>query len=124
MLPRAIPKSRASRGYRWRSQAHLVFVRSRACSVCGSVTNIEAAHVRVGSGAGMGQKPDDWRAVSLCAGPNSSIERHLGCHNRQHLVGERIFWEGIDVEGLIDAFCKASPKAAEIAQIRKERANG
>lgn len=122
MLPRSIPKH-PKRGSRWRSQAHLAFVRSRVCSVCGSSTNIEAAHVRLGSGAGMGQKPDDWRAVSLCAGPNSNNLGQLGCHNRQHIVGEETFWKGNHVEALIDSFCKASPKASEIAQVRKDRDN-
>lgn len=70
--------------------------------------------MRLGSGAGMGQKPDDFRTVSLCR----------DCHQRQHSVGEATFWENAttaDVEALISAFAKASPKAAEIAQIRKER---
>ncbi len=71
--------------------------------------------MRIGSGAGMGQKPDDWRAVPLC-----------GFHHRhdQHNNGERTFWEtyakasGQTVEQLIDAICKASPKAREIRDIR------
>ena len=57
-LPPAIPK-REKRTERWKSQAHLKFVRSRACSVCGSTVNVEAAHVRLGSNAGIGRKPDD-----------------------------------------------------------------
>ena len=65
---------------------------------------IQVAHVRLGSGAGMGEKPDDWRTVPLCAAH----------HTRQHEVGERTFWAGIDVEHLIDSFCNASPKAQEI----------
>jgi hypothetical protein len=123
MLPRAIPKP-AKRASRWKSPAHLNFVRSRACSVCGSVTNIEAAHVRLGSGAGVGQKPDDWRAVSLCGGPHSNIDGQLGCHNRQHIIGEQTFWAECDVEALIAAFIKASPKRHEIEAIRRERGNG
>lgn len=107
MLPPRIPK-KAKRSTRWRSQAHCNFVRSHACSVCHSTAAIEVAHVRIGSGAGMGQKPDDWRAVSLCH----------ECHVRQHTLGEATFWTGRDVEALIDAFCKASPKAAEIRQVR------
>jgi hypothetical protein len=66
----------------------------------------------MGSGAGLGQKPDDWRTVSLCA-------EH---HRRQHNIGEEYFWRGIDVEGLIEAFCKASPKAMEIRAERASRA--
>jgi hypothetical protein len=57
-LPPRIPK-KAKRATRWRSQAHLAFVRSFACANCGSMVSIEAAHVRLGSGAGMGTKPDD-----------------------------------------------------------------
>ena len=70
----------------------------------------------------MGQKPDDWRTVSLCH----------DCHAEQHSVGEDTFWtraeearfgKGVCGEKslvwmLIDAFCKASPKAAEIRQVR------
>ena len=59
----------------------------------------------------MGQKPDDFRTVSLCK----------GCHGDQHRMGERSFWDGADVEALIEAFCKASPKAADIARIKRER---
>ena len=71
---------------------------------------IEVAHIRMGSGAGMGEKPSDYRAVPLC-------RDH---HRRQHEIGERTFWAGIDLDTLLDAFCKASPKAAEIRQVRQE----
>lgn len=112
-LPPRIPR-KAKRESRWRSQAHLTFVRSHQCCVSGcSEMPIEAAHVRLGSGAGMGQKPDDYRAVSLC-------REH---HGWQHEVGEVSFWKevGKDVEALIEAFCNASPKAAEIRRVRQER---
>lgn len=113
MLPRRIPKQ-AKRASRWRSQAHCNFVRSHECSVVGCTDRpIEVAHVRMGSGAGIGQKPDDWRTVSLC-------RSH---HARQHEVGERTFWAGIDVDGLCNAFAAASPKAAEIRMEKQERAN-
>lgn len=69
---------------------------------------IEVAHVRLGSGAGLGQKPDDYRAVSLCR----------DCHRQQHTIGEETFWDGKDVEGLIEAFCKASPRAREIVEAK------
>jgi len=39
----------------------------------------------------------------------------------QHEVGEETFWKGCDVEALIDAFCKASPRRQEIEAVRKER---
>lgn len=116
-LPAKLPR-KEKRSARWRSQAHLSFVRKHHCSVPGcTAVPIEAAHVRINSGAGMGEKPSDWRAVSLC-------RDH---HNEQHRIGEPRFWStykaasGETVEDLIDAFCKASPRAAEIRQIREER---
>ena len=113
-LPRRIPKP-AKRASRWRSQAHCNFVRSFECSVVGCDGRpIEAAHVRTGSGAGIGQKPDDWRTVSLY---------HL-CHTEQHRIGEVRFWAGCNVETLIAAFIKASPKRQEIERIQRERADG
>lgn len=74
---------------------------------------IEVAHVRIGSGAGMGQKPDDWNTVSLCH----------DCHHMQHSIGERTFWDNarIDPVALAAAFAKASPKAMEIAAVKRER---
>jgi len=111
MLPKRIPK-KPKRATRWRSTAHCNFVRGFECSIADCDERpIEVAHVRIGSGAGMGQKPDDWRVVSLC-------RKH---HDEQHRVGERTFWEGFDIEGLIDAFCKASPKSREIADAKRER---
>jgi hypothetical protein len=75
------------------------------------MAGIEVAHVRLWSGAGIGQKPDDWRAVSLCK----------PCHQRQHAKGELTFWIGHDVEQLIAEFIKASPKRHEIEQVQRER---
>lgn len=127
MLPRRIPKE-PKRASRWRSTAHRDFIREFACCLCGSRGNREVAHVRMNSGAGMGQKPDDWRTVPLCAGPKANIDEQLGCHNRQHIIGEPEFWReycakhGQTVEHLIDEFIAASPKRAEIERIRKERA--
>lgn len=114
-LPPKIQK-KPKRSTRWRSQAHCNFVRGHACSNCGATSAIEVAHVRLGSGAGIGQKPDDWRTVSLCR----------DCHREQHR-GEMTFWtaycarSGETVDDLIEAFCKASPKAAEIRALRRER---
>jgi hypothetical protein len=109
-LPPRIPK-KAKRASRWRSQAHTKHVRGYACSNCGSTVAIEAAHVRLGSGAGIGQKPDDFRAVSLCH----------ECHALQHRIGEETFWNGRDVEALINAFIHESPRRYEIEQVRRER---
>ena len=109
-LPARIPR-KAKRATRWRSQAHCNFVRSHACSNCGSMAGIEVAHVRLGSGAGIGQKPDDWNTVSLCR----------DCHAKQHSVGERTFWAGRDLDALVWAFVKASPKRREIEDTIRER---
>jgi hypothetical protein len=112
-LPRKIPKS-PKRSSRWRSIAHCNFVRSHGCCSPGcGLGPIEAAHVRVGSGAGTGQRPDDWNTISLCT----------ACHREQHRVGERTFEKvrGIDLSALADEFAKASPKRAEIERIKRER---
>jgi len=111
MLPRRIPKP-PKRETRWRSAAHCGFVRSHACSTCDSTVAIEVAHIRLGTGAGMGQKPHDWFTVSLCK----------ECHQMQHNRGERTFWSeaAIDPLKLAEAFAKASPKAAEIAAKKRE----
>ena len=77
------------------------------------MTAIEVAHVRLGAGAGMGQKPDDWHTVSLCS----------QCHQRQHSTGERSFWSSANIDpiALADEFAKASPKAADIASVKRMR---
>lgn len=112
-LPARIAK-KAKRDSRWRSPAHCNFVRSHACSVCGSTTAIEVAHVRIGSGAGMGQKPDDWNTISLCGGLS-------GHHAEQHRIGERSFEQKykISMTRLADEFAAASPKAFDIRMARR-----
>jgi hypothetical protein len=77
------------------------------------MTAVEVAHIRIGSGAGMGQKPHDWLTVSLC--------KH--CHQRQHNQGEVTFWQQVPFFNPIEmaeAFAKASPKSAEIAAKKRE----
>lgn len=72
----------------------------------------------------MSMKPDDWLTVPLCEGPNQNIDSQMGCHNRQHIIGERTFWNeyeakhGQTVEQLIEELCKASPKRKEIMEAR------
>ena len=124
MLPLRAPKKQ-KRASRWKSQAHCTFIRKEfACCNCGEAEVArEAAHVRMNSGAGVGQKPDDWRVVPLCGGP-------MGCHAKQHQIGEPAFWRryqervGQDVEQLIASLIIASPKRHEIERVMKERANG
>lgn len=115
MLPRRIAKP-AKRASRWKSPAHCNFVRSHECCVPGCTRRpIEVAHVRIKSGAGMGQKPDDWDTISLCGGVD-------GHHAEQHLIGETSFERrhGIDMAALASEFAAASPKAADI---RREKAS-
>jgi hypothetical protein len=94
------------------------------------MTNVVAAHVKLGAHTGTGQKGDDWLTAPLCDGPFSNIDQQLGCHNRQHLIGERTFWNqyeqrhGQTVEKLLGELCGTSPKRHEIETLMKERANG
>lgn len=111
--PRQAKKEK--RDPRWRSQAHLRFVRSFHCAIPGCQgMPIEAAHVRILGGGGMGFKPADHDAAPLC-------RDH---HAQQHTIGERTFWDnyakasGQTVEQLIDDLCKASPKKREIREAR------
>jgi hypothetical protein len=59
----------------------------------------------------MGQRPHDFFVTSLCK----------DCHQRQHTVGERTFWQGKDVGAIIRAFIRTSPAAREIRQFMAER---
>lgn len=131
MLPARVSEKRTvakqpKRETRWRSHAHCDWIRRFACANCGETANVQVAHVRIGSGAGIAQKPDDWRTVPLC-GPQ---EGKIGCHAFQHRDGERTFWaaykanHGQSVERLIAELCVASPRAAEITRVKRERADG
>ena len=119
MLPRRITREK-NRTERWKSPAHLTFVRSHECIVPGCTRRpIEVMHVRRGSDAAMGRKPSDFFTVSGCGGPD-------GHHAEQHRLGEQSFEKkhGIDLLALASEFAAASPKAADIRRIKQERANG
>lgn len=64
---------------------HLDFLRGLPCCSCRSM-GAQAAHIRIGSHAGIAEKPKDWEAVPLC----------LKCHALQHQIGEKSFWKNID----------------------------
>jgi hypothetical protein len=100
---RKIPKP-PKRSTRFRSQRHCNHIRQHACVKCDDTAGIEVAHVRIGSGAGMGQKPHDYRALSLCK----------ACHASQHTEGDRTFWQGHNLEAIIEAFICTSPARREI----------
>ena len=122
MLLKRIPKPE-KRTLRWKSQAHLGHVRQHACVYCGSVVNVQAAHLRMGTDAGMGRKSSDFFATPLC-GPNGD---NPGCHAIQHQMGEPEFWaqyaslKGHTVDDVIAELIRTSPKRLEIEQVRKER---
>ena len=65
-----------------RDKKYLDNIRTLPCCVCGNPPRSEAAHVRKGSNAGIGQKPHDNRVLPLCT----------KCHAEQHNVGELRFW--------------------------------
>jgi hypothetical protein len=67
---------------------HLEAVRQCPCVSCGQDPCGEAAHVRMGSLAGMGRKPEDRYTVALCH----------ACHMEQHRVGELTFWSALGID--------------------------
>jgi hypothetical protein len=103
MLPRKIEKPpRFNMAKRVRSPSHMDWVRSHHCVACGGSENMHAHHVRLGSHAGMGQRPGDDVTVSLCA----------NCHRHLHNDGEDTFqrtWE-VDLLALAAEFAAKSPK--------------
>lgn len=110
MMIRKLPK-KPKRETRFRSQRHLNHVRQHACVNCDAEAPIEAAHVRLGSGAGIGQKPHDYYAVPLCK----------ACHQSQHTQGERTFWHGKDVQAIMGELIRTSPVRREIEAHRAEQ---
>ena len=103
MLPRMLPKStRLGMPERIRSAAHLKWVRQHGCIVATcSATDIHAHHVRIGSLSGVGHKPCDSLAVSLC-------NKH---HAQLHQHGEVTFGRasGLDLQALAQEFASKSP---------------
>ena len=88
-IPRTIARPKAKLHLR-RRQQHLVFVRQLPCVACGRAAPSEAAHVRTGTDGGVGMKPGDRYAISLCN----------ACHARQHWIGELSFWLGRRIDPL------------------------
>ncbi len=65
---------------KWRNKKWLLAQRDMPCVYSGS-SEVEAAHIRLGSHAGLAQKPDDWLTISLAA----------NLHRQQHSQGELSF---------------------------------
>lgn len=79
---------------------YLKAIRKLPCLRC-QQTPSQAAHVRIGSNAGTGLKPDDRRTVPLC-------HKH---HMEQHSRGEKTFWATMDFnkEVIMAALVEAYP---------------
>ena len=75
-------RGKPARAARERDPEHLEAIRQCPCLRCGRDPCGEAAHVRMGSVAGIGRKPSDALTVSLCH----------DCHMDQHAIGEITFW--------------------------------
>lgn len=102
MLPAKIDRKSHRENVGKRSPGHCNFVRGHECSVKGCEGRpIEVAHVRTGTGGGMGVKPSDRWTISLC-------RAH---HAEQHRIGERAFETaaGLDMKTLAAEFARKSP---------------
>lgn len=102
MLPERIKhKSRREQAGK-RFPSHCKWVRGHRCSVpdCMGMP-IEAAHVRDGTGGGIGVKPHDKWVISLC-------RDH---HSEQHRLGEASFERKhrIDMKAKAEEFAARSP---------------
>ena len=118
MLGRApTPWKKARSGIRppaqLRSGKHLAWIRTQRCACEGPGCNgpILAAHVRIGTDAGLSAKPSDNWSIPLC-------HRH---HTLQHADGERSFeaWFCINMKQAALNYAKRSP-----CQRIKERVAG
>ena len=110
MLPARINRREKRGEQAKRCPGHRAWVRTHACSACGSHQAIECAHVRTGTDGGMGTKPSDRWCISLCS----------ECHRAQHTVGEAEFERrtGINMYDLAEEFARKSkfwPKLKDMA---------
>lgn len=84
---------------RVKNEAHLAFIRSLPCVICGDNTSTEAAHIRYADPrvakrpTGIGERPDDKFTVPLCG-------KH---HRKQHGMSERDFWRGHRIDPILVA---------------------
>lgn len=91
---------------RIRSSEHLSWVSTQPCIVSGCwASQCDAAHVRRGTGGGMGLKPGDQWVIPLC-------RVH---HREQHQIGEAAFERlyHLDLKNLAEATWAHSPYCTE-----------
>lgn len=109
VLPRRLPRVDKRRVPRV-CAAHRRWVRSHHCCVpeCRRAP-IECAHVRSGTGGGVGLKPSDRWVISLC-------RFH---HQEQHELGETRFEarHGISLRDLATLFARRSPNWQKLARM-------
>lgn len=106
MLPKRLRQNSRRQEEGRRCAAHRQWVRGHGCSVPGCDGRpIECAHVREGTDGGMGMKPSDRWAISLC-------RNH---HAEQHRIGERVFEGryGLDLIRIAEVFARRSPHLQE-----------
>lgn len=125
-MARIAPSATRQRQPRQTSPRHLAYLRKLPCLMTGSVTDIEAAHIRYGDPhygkrpTGMGERPDDRYAVPLCAAA------HRTGPDAQHGSGERAWWErqGIDPLAIAAALWECSGDIEEGRRIVLTRLPG
>lgn len=64
------------------------FLRTLSCAKCGATHHhepIQVCHIRIGSCAGIGRKPDDDRVIPMCH----------NCHRHSHQIGELSFYDDV-----------------------------
>lgn len=98
LLRRAVGIARVMPTGNAKEPSYLNAIRQLPCLQCGLEPCGEAAHVRFQSGTfgkhgGIGKKPADRWAVSLCR----------PCHMQQHHQGETEFWNGLGINPLLVA---------------------
>ena len=109
VLPRSVAKVRPKRAL-LSCPGHRSWVRRHHCSVPGCRNlPIECAHVRSGTGAGLGRKPSDKWVISLC-------QLH---HREQHQIGEPAFEtkHSLDMRELAREFARLSPHWKKLAEM-------
>ena len=102
----ACPAAAGQRQPRQKNPAYLAYIRTQPCCICGKAAPSHAAHVRSGypeagwRPTGMGEKPDDWRTLPLCA------YDHLYGPQSQHRANERKWWasHGLYPPALVEGF--------------------
>lgn len=84
-----------------RCPRHLAWIRTLPCAIPGCRSKAQAAHVRMGTGGGMGMKPPDRWSIPLCC-------VH---HYEQHRTGHKAFDAkyGIDLREIAESLARRSP---------------